>query len=170
MAKSKPIPKDLPRFDPKGRRRARKTRQYEEPIGPAPIPKAEKSKGGGFRKAGMVAGLGALATLGGVVGTKLGMRAAKVDESSLLMQALADIQAQERDSKLAEVTRVAQAESYEDSIQRNLRSIQRYAPELYMQVAAGRRLPQGAVVLGGAARQDLLNELGRAMADGRFSR
>jgi hypothetical protein len=38
-----------------------------------------------------------------------------------------------------------------------------------MSVAAGRRLPTGAVVLGGENRQDLLNELGRAMSDGRFS-
>lgn len=121
------------------------------------------------RRVGAV-GLGALAAIGGVVGTKAAMRAARVDEESLLSRALFDIQAQERTDRLNAVTQQAQAESYEDSIQRNLARIQQYAPELYMQVAAGRRLPQGAVVLGGAPRQDLLNELGRAMSDGRFAR
>jgi hypothetical protein len=36
-------------------------------------------------------------------------------------------------------------------------------------MASGRLLPQGAVVIGGAPRSDLLNELGMAMANGQFN-
>jgi len=56
----------------------------------------------------------------------------------------------------------------ESSIQTNLQRLQMEAPELYMRVAAGRRLPQGAVVLGGEKRDDLLQELGRSMSEGQI--
>jgi hypothetical protein len=56
----------------------------------------------------------------------------------------------------------------EFSIQQNLANLERSAPDLYATVAAGRRLPQGAVVLGGGKRVDLLQELGRSMAEGQF--
>jgi len=60
--------------------------------------------------------------------------------------------------------------SLESSIERNLQNVERFAPDVYASIAAGRRLPQGAVVLGGEKRVDLLQELGRSMAEGQFSR
>ncbi len=41
-------------------------------------------------------------------------------------------------------------------------------PELYNRVLAGRRLPRGAVVIGGAPRTDLLEELAYRMASGEY--
>jgi hypothetical protein len=43
-----------------------------------------------------------------------------------------------------------------------------FEPAIYTAVSAGRKLPQGAVVLGGQPRVDLLQELGRSMAEGQF--
>ena len=43
------------------------------------------------------------------------------------------------------------------------------APHLYNQIMAGRRLPQGATVLGGMPRADLLEELAFRMAQGQLS-
>jgi len=43
------------------------------------------------------------------------------------------------------------------------------APHLYNQIMAGRRLPQGATVLGGMPRTDLLEELAFRMAQGQLS-
>lgn len=42
------------------------------------------------------------------------------------------------------------------------------APDVYNRVLAGRRLPRGAVVLGGAPRTDLLEELAYRMASGGY--
>jgi len=42
------------------------------------------------------------------------------------------------------------------------------APDLYNQVLAGRRLPRGAVVLGGQPRTDLLEEVAMRMSDNAF--
>jgi hypothetical protein len=89
---------------------------------------------------------------------------------NMIRSALLDIQKGQDALRQREMMRQAQAASYEDAIGRNLRSLQQSAPDLYASVAAGRKLPQGGVVIGGAPRQDLLNELGRAMSDGRFSR
>jgi hypothetical protein len=97
------------------------------------------------------------------------MRSMGATDEQLMQKALADLQAQQQRQELNGLVQQAQTSSYQDSIQRNLQNMQRYAPDLYMSVAAGRRLPTGAVVLGGENRQDLLNELGRAMSDGRFS-
>lgn len=186
MAKSKPIPKGLPEFKPGSRRKPKASRMYKEPAGPVqpigpglpgspegfigPIDIPGRVRAGKVKKVGKMVGLGALAALTAGAGVKGLQRLVGADEDSLMRKALFDIQGQDRQDRLAGLTKQAQEESYGDSIQRNLAQVQRYAPELYAQVAAGRRLPQGAVVLGGAARQDLLNELGRAMSDGRFSR
>lgn len=56
----------------------------------------------------------------------------------------------------------------QQSIQDNLQRVAQNNPALYNQVSAGRRLPRGAVVLGGQPRQDLLMELARAMDSGAF--
>lgn len=88
----------------------------------------------------------------------------------LLFKAINDIQASRGALRQQEMMRQAQQASYQDAIDRNLGRLAQSAPDLYASVAAGRKLPQGGVVIGGAPRQDLLNELGRAMADGRFSR
>jgi len=50
-----------------------------------------------------------------------------------------------------------------EEVQRNMMAVQRANPHLYAQVMAGRRLPQGAVVLGGQPRQDLMEELASHM-------
>ena len=50
-----------------------------------------------------------------------------------------------------------------EEIERNMMMVQRSDPHLYNQVMAGRRLPQGSVVLGGAPRQDLMEELASYM-------
>ena len=121
------------------------------------------------RRIAVGAGVGALALLGGNALKNSIMRSMGATDEQLMQKALADLQAQQRQQELGGLVRKAQSASYQDSIQRNLQNMQRYAPDLYMSVAAGRRLPTGAVVLGGENRQDLLNELGRAMSDGRFS-
>lgn len=50
------------------------------------------------------------------------------------------------------------------------RKLQQVAPELYNRIAAGRYLPAGAVVIGGAPRRDLLRELSEAMHEGAFTK
>ena len=51
----------------------------------------------------------------------------------------------------------------EQEVQRNMMAVQQASPHLYAQVMAGRRLPQGSVVLGGQPRQDLMEELASYM-------
>lgn len=50
-----------------------------------------------------------------------------------------------------------------EEVERNMMAVQKAAPHLYNQVMAGRRLPQGSVVLGGQPRQDLMEELATHM-------
>ena len=80
-----------------------------------------------------------------------------------------DTELQRRESVLAGLVSESKAQSLASAIQANLAEVQRQSPFLYNQVAAGRVLPQGAVVLGGRTRQDLLQELGRSMSEGQFS-
>lgn len=156
-----------PARGPGGRLRQGIANQYPDPIGPSlpePPVVAKAARGlGKLRKFGLAAaGIGAgLAGVGKLVGDY---------REQMIRKALLDIQKGQDDLRQRDLIRQAQASSYEDAIQRNLQSLSQSAPDLYASVAAGRKLPQGGVVIGGAPRQDLLNELGRAMADGRFSR
>jgi len=114
-------------------------------------------------------GLAALATLGAGFTANKVMRGMGATEDQLMRDAAFDLQEQFRQSQLSGLVQTAKEQAYQDAIQRNLGRIQQYAPDLYLQVAAGRKLPTGAVVLGGNPRTDLLQELGRSMADGRYS-
>ena len=108
-------------------------------------------------------GLTALAGLG-----MLGVSSARASRDSRESQAV-DQELNRRKTVLADMAGLVQSQSLEASIQANLAEVQRQSPFLYNQVAAGRVLPQGAVVLGGRTRQDLLQELGRSMSEGQFS-
>jgi hypothetical protein len=153
--------------------------QYSDPIGPlearppvVPVPpkaSVPPKAVSALRKLGKFKGLG-LSALGIGAGLVGAGRLLGDYRENMIRSALLDIQKGQDDLRQREMMRQAQAASYEDAIGRNLRSLQQSAPDLYASVAAGRKLPQGGVVIGGAPRQDLLNELGRAMADGRFSR
>tara|TARA_R100000664_G_scaffold33709_1_gene51641 strand:+ start:343 stop:861 length:519 start_codon:yes stop_codon:yes gene_type:complete len=48
-------------------------------------------------------------------------------------------------------------------------SLAAVAPHLYNQILAGRTLPQGALVLGGTPRTDLMEQLAFGMASGKFN-
>jgi len=50
------------------------------------------------------------------------------------------------------------------TVDQNIQRLAMEAPDLYQSVMAGRRLPQGAVVIGGRPRTDLMNELGNLMS------
>jgi hypothetical protein len=51
-----------------------------------------------------------------------------------------------------------------DSIRKNIQVIAESNPQLYNEIIAGKRLPRGAVVLGGPPRRDLLEEVATMMA------
>jgi len=120
----------------------------------------------GYAKAG---GLAALAALGTGLAYNRYARATGTSDEQLMNKALFDLMGQQRQMQMNSLVEDARAESYEDSISRNLQRIQQNAPDLYMAVAAGRRLPTGAIVLGGTQRTDLLQDLGRSMADGQYN-
>ena len=156
---------------------------YPEPIGPS-LPETNdrilKGRSGAQRKDAKMGGLrnpslsglrklGMLAGGAGLASAGLSM-AYGMNRDAMIRDAIRDLTKRQEDLKVAEARRQGQEASYESAINMNLQRLARSAPELYASVAAGRKLPQGGVVIGGAPRQDLLNELGRAMSDGRFSR
>lgn len=52
---------------------------------------------------------------------------------------------------------------------RHAASLAATSPHLYNQILAGRSLPQGAVVLGGTPRTDIMEQLAYGMASGQFN-
>lgn len=118
---------------------------------------------GGVR--GGLAGLGALAG-GALIGKAIQAfgedREAEAQRQEMLRR-------QARQDMLDMLGRKEQKRALQMSIDDNLAKLQAQAPDLYMRVASGRLLPQGAVVIGGVPRQDLLNQLGMAMSNGQFS-
>ena len=117
---------------------------------------------GGMR--GGLMGLGALAG-GALIGKMIQgsgeLRAAQEREQEMLRR-------RARQDMLNLLGRKEQKQAVQMSINQNLAKLQMEAPDLYMRAATGRVLPQGAVVIGGAPRADLLNQLGMAMANGQF--
>jgi len=51
-----------------------------------------------------------------------------------------------------------------ESIRANITQIARTNPQLYNELVAGKRLPRGAIILGGPPRKDLLEEVATMMA------
>ena len=130
---------------------------------------ADIKRGRRMKKYAKAGGIAALAALGAGLGYNRVQTAMGTSEAQLMNKALADLMGQHRQMQMNALVEEAKSESYEDSIGRNLQRIQQQAPDLYMAVAAGRRLPTGAVVLGGAPRTDLLQDLGRSMSDGQYT-
>ena len=118
---------------------------------------------GGMR--GGLAGLGALA--GGALIGKAIQGFGEDQEREERRQEM--LRRQARQDMLDMLGRKEQKQAVQMSIDDNLAKLQQTAPDLYMRVASGRLLPQGAVVIGGVPRQDLLNQLGMAMSNGQFS-
>lgn len=56
----------------------------------------------------------------------------------------------------------------ERSMAGNLAALANSRPDIYAQLAAGRRLPKGSTVIGGRPREDILNEVALAMSEGAF--
>ena len=73
-------------------------------------------------------------------------------------------------NRASNAAQILEAERLKQAIQQNLAEVAQNSPALYNQVSAGRRLPRGAVVLGGQPRQDLLMELARAMDSNAFQK
>ena len=118
---------------------------------------------GGMR--GGLAGLGALA--GGALAGKLIQ--SRMENSEIEQQRQEDLRRSARQDMLNLLGRKEHKQALQMSINDNLAELQQKAPDLYMSVAAGRRLPQGAVVIGGVPRQDLLQQLGMSMSNGDFN-
>ena len=118
---------------------------------------------GGMR--GGLAGLGALA--GGALAGKLIQ--SRMENSEIEQQRQEDLRRSARQDMLNLLGRKEHKQALQMSIGDNLAQLQQKAPDLYMSVAAGRRLPQGAVVIGGVPRQDLLQQLGMSMSNGDFN-
>lgn len=118
---------------------------------------------GGMR--GGLMGLGALA--GGALVGKLVQAAG--ENADLEQQAQEDMRRSARQDMLNLLGRKEHKQALQMNIDDNLAQLQQKAPDLYMSVAAGRRLPQGAVVIGGVPRQDLLQQLGMSMSNGDFN-
>jgi len=122
-------------------------------------------------------GLGALAALG-YFGGKTAYDIAQGETNLLGVsardQALANMAGQRSAQQYEEAARARrmasamESQRMQRSIMENLQQVAQNNPALYNQVSAGRRLPRGAVVLGGQQRQDLLTELARAMDSGSF--
>jgi hypothetical protein len=125
-------------------------------------PRFEKTMGEKIKPFAVGGGLAALAGLGVARGVDAYNTNRAAQDTRL------DAERQERESLLAGLVNQGRERSLQSAIQANLAEVQRQSPFLYNQVAAGRVLPQGAVVLGGRTRQDL-QELGRSMSEGQFS-
>jgi len=117
---------------------------------------------GGMR--GGLMGIGALA--GGALIGKMIQGSGELREAQERDQEM--LRRRARQDMLNLLGRKEQKQVVQMSINQNLAKLQMEAPDLYMRAATGRVLPQGAVVIGGAPRADLLNQLGMAMANGQF--
>jgi hypothetical protein len=91
------------------------------------------------------------AALGGMLGA--GGRLRQAEEEGLAR----------RETILAVKERARQVR---ESIRANITMIARTNPQLYNELVAGRRLPRGAIILGGPPRKDLLEEVATMMAGG----
>lgn len=75
---------------------------------------------------------------------------------------------QQQQLRKARQLREMEVEGLQRLMAQNMARLAALSPQLYNQVLAGQRLPTGAVVLGGGARTDLLEQLALEMASGQI--
>ena len=73
------------------------------------------------------------------------------------------------DMEIAAKERHDRHDRIQKEISRHAASLAATSPHLYNQILAGRTLPQGAVVLGGTPRTDIMEQLAYGMATGQFN-
>lgn len=76
----------------------------------------------------------------------------------------------ELESRSQKVARILEAQRAQRSLAENQSRIAQANPTLYTSVMAGRRVPTGAVVLGGRPRMDLMRELAASMDSGAYQK
>ena len=81
-----------------------------------------------------------------------------------LTRGVGDLRREEA-SRLKEIMRL---QRLREAKQANLERLARMHPDVYNQVAAGRRLPKGAFVIGGTPDVDALDQVTTMMAEGRM--
>lgn len=69
-----------------------------------------------------------------------------------------------KDAQLQQALKARQQEEMQALTQQKAAAMAATAPHLYNQIMAGRKLPQGATVLGGSPRTDLMEEIAYMMA------
>lgn len=102
----------------------------------------------------------------GVLGAEMGhpVYQAAVPEGILAGRKLRETAAQELGTQEALRSVRERSKQLRESIRRNIQVIAQTNPQLYNELVAGKRLPRGAVVLGGPPRRDLLEEVATMMA------
>jgi hypothetical protein len=75
-----------------------------------------------------------------------------------------------RRAKGEQVARLLEQSRMERAITQNQARLAQANPTLYTSVMAGRKVPTGAVVLGGRPRTDLMRELAASMDSGAFQK
>jgi len=178
---AKPEPKSAPK--PKPKPTAPEAPKAEPTPKPAPAParasapapaKSEprgglRSKLGSLRRgAGVVArkpGMTALAAL--LAGAGVAKAVRRPDDRSDLEEA---VNVAMRRAKGEQVARLLEQSRMERAITQNQARLAQANPTLYTSVMAGRKVPTGAVVLGGRPRTDLMRELAASMDSGAFQK
>ena len=178
---AKPEPKSAPK--PKPKPTAPEAPKAEPTPKPAPAParasapapaKSEprgglRSKLGSLRRgAGVVArkpGMMALAAL--LAGAGVAKAVRRPDDRSDLEEA---VNVAMRRAKGEQVARLLEQSRMERAITQNQARLAQANPTLYTSVMAGRKVPTGAVVLGGRPRTDLMRELAASMDSGAFQK
>ena len=114
------------------------------------------------KKQPLVAGIGALG-LGGMIAEPLreGIASGYTDRD--LNRRISEIKSQGR-RRAAAASLSLRQEQVERELATQAARLAAANPQLYNQIVAGRRLPQGAVILGGNPRTDLMEQIASSMA------
>lgn len=162
-AKAEPTPTPTPRPAPAPARTPASDPAKSEPRG------GLRSKLGSLRRgAGVVTrkpGMMALAAL--LAGAGVAKAVRRPDDRSELEEAVSVAM---RRAKGEQVARLLEQSRMERAITQNQARLAQANPTLYTSVMAGRKVPTGAVVLGGRPRTDLMRELAASMDSGAFQK
>lgn len=111
-----------------------------------------------------------LRSLVGIAGGALLGRAAMQPDPQQRMQLEATVSEAMQRAKSERIAKLLEQARMERSLAQNQARLAQANPTLYTSIMAGRRVPTGAVVLGGQPRMDLMRELAASMDSGAFQK
>jgi len=113
--------------------------------------------------------MGAVGMVGAPLVAQMGVMAGKKVSDAVTDRPYWQAHGYQQEMRRQEIIRMEQERRLKEAVTRNTMLLAQTDPQLFAELSSGRRLPKGAVPIGGKPRSDIIAEVARRMATGELA-